>query len=55
MARRDLSCPVCNADLPLSGDELPGEEIFCAYCGAPCVIKGKPGVESEDVEVEADF
>lgn len=50
---RELSCPVCNADLPLAGDEKSGEEVFCTYCGAPCVLKGKP--DDEDCEVEADF
>lgn len=50
---RELTCPVCNADLPLAGDERPGDEVFCSYCGAPCLLKGSP--EDEDCEVEADF
>lgn len=50
---RDLSCPVCNADLLLSGDEQPGEEIYCTYCGAPCRIT--QGASPESVDVEEDF
>lgn len=50
---RDLSCPVCNADLLLSGDEQPGEEIYCTYCGAPCRIT--QGASPDSVDVEEDF
>lgn len=46
---RDLSCPICNADVPLSGDEKPGEEIYCPYCHAPLSLKGASG---EDYELE---
>jgi predicted amidophosphoribosyltransferase len=53
--RRDPTCPVCQADLLLAGDEKPGDEIFCSYCGAPCKIAGKPVDEGEDLEVEEDF
>jgi hypothetical protein len=48
----ELQCPVCNADLPLSGDEQGGDEIYCTYCGAPCRMKqGSDG----DLEAEQDF
>jgi len=50
---RDLSCPVCNADLLLSGDEQLGEEVYCTYCGAPCRIK--QGTSPDAVDVEEDF
>ena len=53
MALRDLSCPVCNADFPLAGDEKKGEEVFCTYCGAPCRLTA--AADDEDVEVEEDF
>jgi len=36
----ELSCPVCSADVPMSGEERPGEELFCSYCGAPLVLRG---------------
>jgi DNA-directed RNA polymerase subunit RPC12/RpoP len=54
----DLSCPVCNADLPLTGDERKGDEIFCTYCGAPCRLmvrpkKGEP--ENDEMSAEEDY
>jgi hypothetical protein len=52
MARDDLSCPVCNAHVPLSGDERAGDEVYCAYCRAPCKLKR---VDDEEFELEEDF
>jgi hypothetical protein len=52
MGLADLSCPICNADFPLGGDEKPGEEIFCTYCGAPCRLKGDPYSEGCEIEEE---
>jgi hypothetical protein len=49
----DLSCPVCSADLSIAGDELPGDEVFCTYCGAPCRLTRSPS--DEECEVEEDF
>jgi hypothetical protein len=53
----DLSCPVCNADLPLTGDERKGDEIFCTYCGAPCRLEVRPKGpgEPDDLHAEEDF
>ncbi len=53
MGIADLSCPICSADFPLSGEEKPGDEVFCAYCGAPCRLKGDP--YSEGCEIEEDI
>lgn len=53
MASKDLSCPVCSADILLAGDEKTGEEVFCTYCGAPCRLTAP--AQSEDCEVEEDF
>jgi DNA-directed RNA polymerase subunit RPC12/RpoP len=51
---QDVTCPVCQADIPLSGDETPGSEIYCTYCGAPCLLRGDP--ETDDrIEAEEDF
>ncbi len=53
MARKELSCRICHADVPLAGDEKPGEEVFCTYCGAPFRLAGDPS--SDDCElVEED-
>jgi hypothetical protein len=50
----ELSCPICNADVPLSGDEKDGEEVYCTYCKAPLTLKGAGGDPSE-MELEEDF
>ncbi len=50
----ELSCPICNADVPLNGDERPGDEVFCTYCKAPLTLKGVREDLSE-MELEEDF
>jgi hypothetical protein len=50
----DLECPICNADVPLNGDERPGEEVFCTYCGCPLQLKGQ-GDDLTEMELEEDF
>ena len=27
-----LECPICEADIPLDGDEKSGDLIQCSYC-----------------------
>jgi hypothetical protein len=50
---KDLSCPVCSADLPLAGDEKMGDEAYCTYCGAPFRLTAN--ADSESCDVEEDF
>jgi hypothetical protein len=50
--RSELACPVCQADVPLGGDEKPGEEVVCTYCGAPLALAGS---SREELELEEDF
>jgi uncharacterized Zn-finger protein len=55
MARQDeVTCPICQADVPLAGDEKPGDEVACTYCGAPCRLVGKKD-EDDELELEEDF
>lgn len=49
----DLACPICNADLLLTGDEVAGEEVFCPYCTAP--LRLTQNVEGDECDVEEDF
>jgi len=49
---QDLECPICNADVPLNGDEKAGDEVFCSYCRAPLTFKGS---SEEDYDLEEDF
>ena len=53
MAQHEITCPICQADMPLGGDEKPGDEFFCSCCGAPGIIAQKGS--SEELEVEEDF
>ena len=39
------SCPVCDADLTLDGDEKPGDTIFCSYCNSTIKIYAVRGSE----------
>jgi hypothetical protein len=54
MGRDELVCPICQADVPLGGDEKPGDEVACDYCKAPCIIRGE-AEDSEAWELEEDF
>ena len=58
MASKDLSCPICSADLPLNGDEQKGDEIFCTYCGAACRLAVKPkrnADQDDEYSAEEDY
>ncbi len=35
---KEYQCPVCDADLNLDGDEKPGDNIYCSYCGSTIKI-----------------
>ncbi len=50
---REPTCPVCEADVPLGGDERAGDEVFCSVCGAP--LKLAKGDSEEEMEAEEDF
>jgi hypothetical protein len=28
----ELTCPICDADIPLDGDEKSGDLVLCSYC-----------------------
>ena len=52
MAKNEVVCPVCSADVPLSGDEARGEEVFCSVCGAPLKLTAR--ADEDDCEAEED-
>jgi hypothetical protein len=37
----------------MSGDEKPGEEVYCSFCRAPLIVGGSP--EAEETELEEDY
>jgi DNA-directed RNA polymerase subunit RPC12/RpoP len=51
MPQPNLACPICDADLVLAGDESPGDEVFCSYCGAPVLLKPSAD-DPEEMEAE---
>ena len=51
---RDLSCPVCSAHFPLAGDERIGDDVYCTYCGAPCILR-KAQNDPDELDLEEDF
>jgi hypothetical protein len=28
----EMECPICDADIPLDGDERTGDLVLCSYC-----------------------
>jgi hypothetical protein len=54
MPRRELSCPVCDAELLFGGDERRGDVIICSYCGAPFTVQ-KAASDEDEWEIEDDY
>ncbi len=42
---KEYSCPVCDADITLDGDERPGESVYCSYCNSTLKIYRIKGTE----------
>ncbi|NOS35171.1 MAG: hypothetical protein GQ522_00890 [Deltaproteobacteria bacterium] len=38
-ASESLTCPLCDVDIPLSGEEVVGQQIMCVYCECPLKLK----------------
>jgi hypothetical protein len=51
MAKRDTTCPYCEAEIPLEGDEREGEEVYCSYCQMPLKLQRIDG-KLEAIEEE---
>ncbi len=43
---------MCDADVPLSGDENPGEQVFCPYCQTPLALRKS---KTDELYLEEDF
>jgi len=50
---RYLECPMCDVEVPLSGDEKIGEQVFCPYCQCPLSLRKKK--KSDELYLEEDF
>ncbi len=42
---------MCDAEVPMDGDEKVGEEVYCPYCQAPLALRKK----SDETYLEEDF
>lgn len=38
-----LECPICDADIPLDGDEEAGDLLQCSYCKMSLKLLRKKG------------
>ncbi len=47
-----LTCPMCDVEVPLSGDEKIGEQVYCPYCQTPLALRK---TKEEDFYLEEDF
>jgi len=49
---KELECPICDADIPLEGEEKAGDIILCSYCKVTFkLLRGKDKwILSEDFE-----
>jgi DNA-directed RNA polymerase subunit RPC12/RpoP len=36
-----LDCPMCDCEIPISGEEDRKDDIFCPYCDTPLLLKEK--------------
>jgi hypothetical protein len=48
---KDLTCPICDADIPLDGDEMSGDLVVCSYCSMTFKMLKK----TEDWTLVEDF
>jgi uncharacterized Zn-finger protein len=47
MAKREATCPYCEAEIPLDDNEKEGDEVYCSYC------QMRSKLESIDGKLEA--
>ncbi|MBI5642747.1 MAG: lysine biosynthesis protein LysW [Deltaproteobacteria bacterium] len=47
-----LTCPMCDVEVPMSGDEKVGEQVFCPYCQAPLALRKK---KTDELYLEEDY
>lgn len=33
-----MICPMCDCEIPMGGDEEPGDEVYCPFCETPLKI-----------------
>ncbi len=46
---------MCEVEVPLSGYETVGEQVFCPYCQSPLMLRSRKNKEKEELYLEEDF
>ena len=47
-----LSCPMCDAEVTITGEEKIGEEVFCPFCSTPLKLKK---TKTDELFLEENF
>lgn len=47
-----LTCPMCDVEVPMSGDENLGEQVFCPYCQTLLALRK---TKTEEYYLEEDY
>jgi len=47
-----LTCPMCEVEIPLGGDEEIGDEYYCPYCKSPLKLRK---TKEDELYFEEDF
>lgn len=47
-----LTCPMCDVEIPLAGDEKVGEQVYCPYCQTPLALRK---TKADELYLEEDF
>ena len=47
-----LTCPMCDVEIPMAGDEHPGEQVYCPYCQTPLALRK---TKTDEYFLEEDF
>ncbi len=49
---RIITCPVCDAEVPLDSEDKPGDTVFCGYCKCELRLVLKTIGEKEKLTAE---
>ena len=51
-----LNCPLCDAEIPVSGEEGEGSQVYCSFCSAMLKLKKQKGGDGDqELYCEEDF
>ncbi len=47
-----MTCPLCDCEIPMSGDEKVGTEVYCPYCECPLKLRK---TKDDELYLQEDF